>query len=119
LLLHGKNREADTGGICGDGKIAAGDIQRANDATLLGTTMIETKDSILFARPDGKLVLFLRGYVRGRVCYTRAICGERVQCQVCGVSVRVVAESRTPFRFICLDCEDRELAERASCAGNA
>lgn len=81
--------------------------------------MIETKDSILFARPDGKLVLFLRGYVRGRVCYTRAISGERVQCQVCGVSVRVVAESRTPFRFICLDCEDRELAERASCAGNA
>ena len=86
--------------------------------------MIETKDSILFARPDGALVLFLhalRDLKSGgqRYCYCAAINGERVQCQACGVSVRVVAESRIPLRFICLDCEDRELAERASCAGNA
>jgi hypothetical protein len=87
-------------------------------------TMIETKDSILFARPDGRLVLFLhaiRDLRSGgqRFCYCAAINGERVQCQACGVSVRVVAESRIPQRFVCLDCEDKELSERAACAGNA
>ena len=67
--------------------------------------MIETKDSILFARPDGALVLFLhalRDLKSGgqRYCYCAAINGERVQCQACGVSVRVVAESRIPLRFM-------------------
>jgi len=95
--------------------------------------MIETKDAVIFARPDGALVLFLRAVrpvlakppfrywlsgetpetspVERRLCYTAAITGERIQCQACGVSVRVVAESRVPLRFVCLDCEDKELAE--------
>ena len=103
--------------------------------------MIDTKDAVVFARPDGALVLFLRAVrpslpktlirnwangetpatspVERRTCYTAATSGERVQCQACGVSVRIVAEFGEPLRFICLDCEDRELAERASCAGNA
>jgi hypothetical protein len=102
--------------------------------------MIETKDSVLFARPDGALVLFLKGVravhpkmpirwdeactppntvIGHRICYIAAISGERVACHACGLMVRVVAESRIPLRFICLDCEDRELAEGVPCAGNA
>ena len=101
--------------------------------------MIERKDSVLFARQDGGLVLFLRGrravirerliqwsdttppdvQIETRTCYVAATTGERVACHACGVMVRVVAESRVPLRFVCLDCEDRELAEGLSCAGNA